>query len=99
MQSTAAAFSGEVRAKRQQVVRHRFDGQAVGKPVELGQQLRRTVDGDHARAGARQRDGVHAEARAEIDHQRARGQLPRVHSSISALPASSAASTLPDIQE
>ena len=66
-------LAGEVRAKRQQVVGHDLHGQTFREPVEFGQQLRRTVDGDHARAGARQRDGVHAEARAEIDHQRARG--------------------------
>ena len=98
MQSTAAAFP--VRCARndsRSSATVSTGSPSASRSSSVSSSVER-VDGDHARAGARQWDGVHAEARAEIDHQRACGQLLSA-SPISALPASSAASTLPDIQE
>jgi hypothetical protein len=46
----------------------------AGEPVELLQQFRRAVDGEHANAAARERNGMRSKSRAEIDDQRARGQ-------------------------
>ena len=77
MHRTAATFSFTCDRNDRRSSATVSTGRPLGKPIELAQQFRRGVHGDHADPLAGERHGVYAEARAQVDHERARGQLQR----------------------